>query len=99
MNICTIFARHLRVHLEYSASCPATNPLHAILSPELGAPPHTNDLEGVVFRRDLVLEEAADEGDALEDVLLHSRDGVEEEEGEDACCATHAGCQVAAGLD
>ena len=41
-------------------------------------------LEGVVLGRDLVVVEAADEGDLLEDVGLDAGNAVEEEDGEDA---------------
>ena len=41
-------------------------------------------LERVVLGRDLVVVEAADEGDLLQDVGLHAGDAVEEEDGEDA---------------
>jgi len=41
-------------------------------------------LERVVLGRNLVVVEVADEGHLLQDVGLHARDAVEEEEGEDA---------------
>lgn len=41
-------------------------------------------LERVVLGRDLVVVEVADEGDLLQDVGLHARDAVEEEDGENA---------------
>lgn len=41
-------------------------------------------LERVVLGRDLVVVELADEGDLLQDVGLHARDAVEEEDREDA---------------
>ena len=41
-------------------------------------------LEGVILRRDLVVVEAAEEGNLLQDIGLDTRNAVEEEEGEDA---------------
>jgi hypothetical protein len=56
-------------------------------------------LERVVLRRDLVVVEAADEGNLLQDVGLHARDAVEEEDGEDAGGGAEGGADGApAGL-
>jgi hypothetical protein len=47
--------------------------------------------EGVVLRRDLVVVEAAEEGDLLEDVGLDTGNSIEEEDGEDAGGSTEGG--------
>lgn len=52
-------------------------------------------LERVVLGRDLVVVEVADEGDLLQDVGLHARDAVEEEDGEDACGHAEGGADGA----
>ena len=52
-------------------------------------------LEGVVFGSDLVVVEAAEEGDLLEDVGLHAGNAVEEEDGEDAGGSTECGANGA----
>ena len=51
--------------------------------------------ERVVLGRDLVVVEVADERHLLQDVLLHARDAVEEEEGEDAGGSTEGGADRA----
>jgi hypothetical protein len=48
-------------------------------------------LEGVVLGRDLVVVEAAEEGDLLQDIGLDARNAVEEEDGEDAGGGTEGG--------
>ena len=52
-------------------------------------------LEGVVLGRDLVVVEAADEGNLLQDVGLNAGDAVEEEDGEDAGGGTEGGADGA----
>jgi hypothetical protein len=47
--------------------------------------------EGVVLRRDLVVVEAAEEGDLLQDVGLDTGNSIEEEDGEDAGGSTEGG--------
>jgi hypothetical protein len=47
--------------------------------------------EGVVLRRDLVVVEAAEEGDLLQDVGLDTGNSIEEEDGEDAGGCTEGG--------
>jgi hypothetical protein len=51
--------------------------------------------EGVVLGRDLVVVEAANEGDLLENVGLHARNAVEEEDGEDAGGGSEGGADGA----
>lgn len=48
-------------------------------------------LEGVVLGRDLVVVEAAEERNLLQDVGLDARNTVEEEDGEDAGGSTEGG--------
>lgn len=55
-------------------------------------------LERVVLGRDLVVVELADEGDLLQDVGLHARDAVEEEDREDAGRDTEGGADGAPAL-
>ena len=95
LNICTFLTVSLLL-LEYSITAPEPNQapassfIHLRLSQSL---PQIHNLERVVLRCDLVLEEVANEWDLLQDVLLYFRDAVEEEQGEDTCNATEAACQ------
>jgi len=56
-------------------------------------------LEGVVLGRDLVVVEATDEGNLLQDVGLDARNAVEEEDGEDAGGSTEGGADGAPVLE
>lgn len=55
------------------------------------------DLEGVVLRRNFVVEEVAENGDLLDDVVAHAGHLGEEEEGEEAGYAAEAAGKSAAG--
>lgn len=54
-------------------------------------------LEWIVLRCDLVCEEAADDGDLLQDVSLYSWHTVEEENGEDTSGGTETGSHWSSG--